>query len=110
MEIFKIKRNRCAVNVIFTGEQYIFQNDYFGLLAVATRKGYTPEERKIFDIYYGNHYTIGGRFGGEYCLQMAKQFVSKCENTYVEVDLTYIAHKENIQTWNLDVCAAPRKR
>nr|DAU52265.1 MAG TPA: hypothetical protein [Caudoviricetes sp.] len=26
MEIYKIKRNGCEVNVIFTGKQYIFHN------------------------------------------------------------------------------------
>ena len=35
MEIYKITRNNCEVNVIFTGAQYIFHNSYFGLLAVA---------------------------------------------------------------------------
>ncbi len=32
MEIYKIKRNGCEVNVIFTGKQYIFHNSYFGIL------------------------------------------------------------------------------
>ena len=41
MEIYKIKRNGCEVNVIFTGKQYIFHNSYFGILAVATRKADT---------------------------------------------------------------------
>lgn len=110
MVILKIKRNRCVVNVIFTGAQFVFYNDFYGLLAVATRKGDTPEERNVFDIFYGNAHTIGGRFGGEYCFTMAKAFVSKYEKLYKEKDLTFIPHHENIQTWNFDISAAPQKR
>lgn len=44
MEITSIKRNGSVVNVIFTGEQYIFHNAYYGILAVAQRKGFKKEK------------------------------------------------------------------
>ena len=46
MEIYKIKRKGYEVNVIFTGKQYIFHNSYFGILAVATRNGYTETKTR----------------------------------------------------------------
>ena len=71
MEITKLNRNNCEVNVIFTGEQYIFHNAFYGILAVGQRKGYKKEDTDHFTIYYGNHQTEGGSFAGTYCLKMA---------------------------------------
>lgn len=88
MEIYKIKRNGCEVNVIFTGKQYIFHNSYFGILAVATRKGYKDEEMHTFILEYGNE-----SFGDSYCETMAKQFINKTESQYVKCK-TYYEVKE----------------
>lgn len=89
MEIYKIKRNGCEVNVIFTGKQYIFHNSYFGILAVATRKGYKDEEMHTFILEYGNENTLGGSFGDSYCETMAKQFINKTESQYVKCKTYY---------------------
>lgn len=111
MEIFRIMRNRCEVNIIFTGEQYIFTSPFYGLLAVANRRGYDAKNIEVFDVYYGNINTVGGSFGGEYCLQMAKAFVRKYENIYIKVNTTFIPHRDNnINMWKLQIKAASRER
>lgn len=46
MEIYKIERQGCEVNVLFTGKQYIFHNLKYGIIAVATRKGFEDERMK----------------------------------------------------------------
>ena len=110
MEIYKITRNNREVNVIFTGAQYIFHNSYFGLLAVAERKGRTGDERDHFIVRYGNEHTIGGSFDGYYCLSMAKQFIKKNENKYIKVETTFEAVKEEINSlYYIDCKVLPRK-
>lgn len=89
MEIYKIKRNECEVNVIFTGKQYIFHNSYFGILAVATRKGYEDEDMNTFTLEYGNDNTTGGSFGDDYCATMAKRVINKLESIYSEREIHY---------------------
>ncbi len=97
MEFTKIKRHGCEVNVIFTGEQYIFQNDFYGLLAVADRKGYgTDEETNTFTVHYGSESTLGGSFAGDCCLTIAKQFIVQTENRYIKRDITFKVVKEDI--------------
>ena len=109
MEITKIKRNESEVNVIFTGKQYIFHNAFYGILAVGERKGYsTDEETNHFTIYFGNHQTVGGRFGGNYCLNMAKSFIKKNESKYVQVSTTFDEVKEDLNTWWMDFSAKRR--
>lgn len=108
MEITKIKRNGCEVNVIFTGEQYIFHNAYYGILAVGQRKGYKKEDTNHFTIYYGNHQTLGGSFGGKYCLTMAKSFIKKNESRYVQVDTTFDEVQEDLDAWWMDFKAKRR--
>lgn len=109
MEITKIKRNGCEVNVIFTGAQYIFHNAFYGILAVGERKGYsTDEETNHFTIYFGNHHTLGGSFGGNRCLTMAESFIKKNESKYVQVKTTFEAVKEDLNTWWMDFKAERR--
>lgn len=102
MEITSIKRNGSVVNVIFTGEQYIFHNAYYGILAVAQRKGFKKEDTDHFTIYYGNHQTLGGRFGGTCCLTMAKSFVKQSESKYVQVNTTFDEVREDLDMWWMD--------
>lgn len=89
MEIYKIERNGCEVNVIFTGKQYIFQNSYLGILAVATRKGYEDEEMNTFTLEYGNDNIIEGPFGGNYCATMAKRVINGIESLYSKREIHY---------------------
>lgn len=108
MEITKIKRNGCEVNVIFTGKQYIFHNAFYGILAVAERKGYSKEDTNHFTVYYGNHQTSGGSFAGTYCLSMAKSFIKQNESKYVQVNTTFDEVQEDLDTWWMDFEAKRR--
>ena len=108
MEITKIKRNGCEVNVIFTGAQYIFHNAFYGILAVAERKGYKPEDNNHFTVYYGNHQTLGGSFAGTYCLTMAKSFIKQNESKYIQVNTTFDEVQEDLDTWWMDFKAKRR--
>ncbi len=109
MEITKITRNSCEVNVIFTGAQYIFHNAFYGILAVAERKEFDIDKAHTgFTLYYGNNNTLGGRFGGKYCLSMAKSFINKSENRYVKTDVTYEEVNEDLDGWYLDFSAKRR--
>ena len=108
MEISKIKRNGAEVNVIFTGEQYIFHNAFYGILAVAERKGYKEEDVNHFTVYYGNRQTIGGSFAGECCLVMAKNFIKKSEDRYIKQNTTFEAVKEDLDAWWMDFKAKRR--
>ena len=110
MEIYKITRNNCEVSVIFTGAQYIFHNNYYGLLAVAERKDYEDDERNHFIVRYGNEHTLGVSFAGDYCLSMAKSFIKKNENKYVKVETTFEAVKEDINSlYYIDCKVLPSK-
>lgn len=90
MEVTKIKKNGCEIFVMFTGEQYIFHNNFYGIVAIGTRRGYKNDaERNTFTIEYGNVHTVGGSLGGRVCLEMAKAFIKKSESKYVKVDTTF---------------------
>lgn len=108
MEITKLNRNNCEVNVIFTGEQYIFHNAFYGILAVGQRKGYKKEDTDHFTIYYGNHQTEGGSFAGTYCLKMAKSFIKKNESKYVKVNTIFEEVEEDLDMWWMDFQAKRR--
>jgi hypothetical protein len=108
MEITKLNRNNCEVNVIFTGEQYIFHNAFYGILAVGQRKGHKKEDTNHFTIYYGNHQTEGGSFAGTYCLKMAKSFIKKNESKYVKVNTIFEEVQEDLDMWWMDFQAKRR--
>lgn len=109
MEIYKIKRSGCEINVLFTGEQYIFQNSFFGLLAVATRKGYSENDIDTFTLEYGNENTLGGSLGGSVCETMAKRFIKQCESRYVERDTKFSIVKVDInKKYYIDIKAKER--
>ena len=109
MEIYKTTRNNCEVNIIFTGAQYIFWNGFFGLLAVADRKGCREDECNHFIVRYGNKNALGSSFGGDYCLSMAKSFIKKNESKYIEANTTFEAVKEEIDDLYYIDCKTSRR-
>ena len=94
MEINVIKKGE--VQVIYTGEEYIFRNDWYGILAVATRKGYTPEDIQHFTIQVGNEYcSESSLYNDTAVLAMVKRYVNKQEGKKTTYDVLYT---------NLDSC------
>ena len=82
------KWRNSKVLAIFTGKQYIFTNEYYGILAVATRKGFGKDEEKSFTLEYGNKHTLGGSLVGSVVCSLAKRFIKKFEKKYVSRDIT----------------------
>ena len=94
MEINVIKKG--GVQVIFTGKEYIFRNDWYGILAVATRKGYAPDDIQHFTIQVGNEYSSGSSlYNDTAVLAMVKRYVNKQEGTKTTYDILHT---------NLDRC------
>ena len=94
MEINVIKKGE--VQVIYTGKEYIFRNDWYGILAVATRKGYAPDDMHHFTIQVGNEYCSGSSYYNDTAvLAMVKRYVNKQEGTTTTYDILHT---------NLDRC------
>ena len=89
MLVETLKWRNSKVLAIFTGKQYIFTNEFYGILAVATRKGFEKDEESSFTLEYGNKHTIGGSIGGSVVCSLAKRFIKKFENRYVARDITF---------------------
>lgn len=88
MEVNVIKNGE--VQVIFTGKEYIFRNNWYGILAVATRKGYAPEDMNHFTIQVGNEYSSGSSYYNDTAvLAMVKRYINKEESKDVETTTTY---------------------
>ena len=91
MEIKKIKIAGCEVNMIFTGGQYIFYNDWDGVIGVATRKGFYAysEDRHTFDIKAGTENTVGGSINRSSIITAMKRLITKSENKYKKHDTIF---------------------
>ena len=83
MEITKIKIAGCEADMIFTGGQYIFWNDYYGVVGLATRKGYDEPDNHTFVIKAGTENTVGGSVNRSSIITAMKRYISKSENRYI---------------------------
>lgn len=95
MEIGKIKARNYEFNVVFTGGEYVFFNNWCGIAAVATRKGYDGRDIDTFVVTLGNDHLIGGSFGSDDAmLSVVKRYVNKNEAKYIDRDIVYeVEHK-----------------
>ena len=83
MEITKIKIAGCEADMIFTGGQYIFWSDYYGVIGLATRKGYDEPDNHSFVIKAGTENTVGGSVNRSSIITAMKRYISKSENKYI---------------------------
>ena len=98
MEVNVIKKGE--VQVIFTGKEYIFKNNWYGILAVAIRKGYAPDDVHHFTIQVGNQNCEGSSYYNDTAvLAMVKRYINKEESKYTKTTTTY-----NILHTKLDRC------
>ena len=90
MEFIKTTLRKFEINVLFTGELYIFNNSYHGLVAVA-RRDYdkSTETKQYFYLEVGNSSCTGGSFCDSAVVEMAKRIINKHENRYSEQTLVY---------------------
>ncbi len=105
MEINRITRHGVRIDVLFTGDKYVFTSGWYGILAVAERGGYsTEEERNTFTISYGNRLTAGGSLSGEVCFNIAKAYIDKEERRYIaDKELTFAAAGKDTSRCALDL-------
>lgn len=82
MEFKKIKIAGCDNSMIFIGEKYIFWNDWYGVIGLATRKGYDEESKHTFVIKAGTENTVGGRINRNSIITAMKRHITKSENKY----------------------------
>ena len=104
MEIKKIKIAGCESGMIFTGEKYIFYNDWYGVIGVATRKGFYAysEDKRTFVIKAGTENTVGGRVNRSSIITAMKRHITKSENKY-KVHTTFFEDSGEICNCQLDL-------
>lgn len=104
MEIKKIKIAGCESDVIFTGEKYIFYNDWYGIIGVATRKGFYAysEDKHTFDIKAGTENTVGGSVNRSSIVTAMKRYITKSENKY-KVHTTFFEDSGEICNYRIEV-------
>ena len=79
MQVTILYENRnSACKVYFDGEHYVFIDNFKGVFAIATRKGFVPELENQFIIYYGNdfHYQKSDDVAALEC--DGRTFLSRC--------------------------------
>ena len=92
------------VQVIFTGSQYIFKSNFYGIVAVATRKGHSDEDMHQFTIQVGNHQCLGScLYSDATVISMVKRFINKEESKYVKVKTTYDVVNIDLDRFYIDV-------
>ena len=84
MEIKKIKIAGCESDMIFTGVKYIFYNDWYGVVGLATRKGFLAysEDRHTFVIKAGTEDTVGGSLNRSSIITAMKRYITKNERLF----------------------------
>lgn len=105
MVFSKIKINRCEVDVIFSGAQYIFQNSDFGIVCVANRLSY---EKPVFELLAGNSQCLGSQFTDSLLFAAAKRFIDKIENKYIKAKVEYTEKNEDLSAWSMEIKAFNR--
>ena len=102
MEIKKIKIAGCESDMIFTCGKYIFYNDWYGVVGLATRKGYDEESKHTLVVKAGTKGTVGGRVNRSSIITAMKKYISKSENKYI-VHTTLFEDSDEICNCELDI-------
>ena len=83
MEFKKIKIAGREADMIFLGEKYIFLMGWYGVVGLATRKGYDEESKHTLVIKAGTEDTVGGSLNRSTIITAMKRYISKNENKYI---------------------------
>lgn len=83
MEFKNIKIAGREADMVSTGEKYIFLMDWYGVVGLATRKGFDEESRHSFVIKAGTKNTVGGSLNRNSIITAMKRYISKNENRYM---------------------------
>ena len=90
-----MKWRGAEVHCLFTGYQYVFYNNYWGILAVADRD---ETNRKAFTVRYGNKHLDGCSLGGDVCALLAERFIRKNESRYISFE----RKREDLRKWYIE--------
>lgn len=90
------------MHCLFTGDQYIFQNNFWGILAVADRVN-----EKLFTVWYGNEELSGCSLGGEVCALLAERFIRKNESRYISCDTSFQRKRVDLRKWHIECKSIP---
>lgn len=83
------------VNVIFTGKNYFFFNDFYGVIGIAERYSYNSEEdRRKFTIMAGTVDTVGGSINRCVIITAMKRFISKEESEALPHKTEYVVSEK----------------
>ena len=102
MEFKKIKIAGREADMIFTGEKYIFLMDWYGVVGLATRKGFDEESKHTFVIKAGTEDTVGGSLNRNSIITAMKKYIFKNENKYI-VHTTLLEDSGEICNCQLDI-------
>ena len=90
MQIERIKIVGAEVYVIFMGYKYFFYSDYYGLIGIARRLGYSDDVLHTFELAAGNEYTVGSRFNRGTIIAKMKQYINKNESKHIGGESVFI--------------------
>ena len=102
MEFKKIKIAGREADMIFLGEKYIFLMDWYGVVGLATRKGYDEESKHTLVIKAGTEDTVGGSLNRSSIIAAMKRYITKSENKYI-VHTTLFEDSGEICNCQLDI-------
>ena len=104
MEFKKIKIAGREADMIFLGAKYIFYNDWYGVVGLATRKGFDAysKDRHTFVIKAGTENTVGDSINRNSIITDMKRHISKSENKY-KVHTTFFEDSEELCNCQIDI-------
>lgn len=88
------------MHCLFTGYQYVFYNNYCGILAVADRD---ETNENVLTVRYGNEYLSGCSLGGYVCASLAERFIRKNESRYISFE----RKREDLRKWYIESKSLP---
>lgn len=104
MEITTMKWRGAEVHCLFTGNQYVFHNNYWGIFAVADRD---EKNDKVFTVRYGNERLTGCSLGGDVCALLAERFIRKNESRYISREISFERKREDLRKCYIECKSLP---
>lgn len=92
------------MHCLFTGFQYVFHNNFWGVLAVADRD---ETNEKAFTVRYGNENVVGSSLGGDVCALLAERFINKNESRYISREISFERKSEDLRKWYIESKSLP---
>lgn len=93
-------------NVIFTGAQYFFITQFYGIVAIAERVEELKNGKTAFEVKIGNKYCEGGSLTDKVVFAAAKKFILKSENEYIPVAVDFSESRAPLHAWTMSCTAS----